>query len=203
MSILPFCTVPIFSASCASDPTSTTGYNGETDSIASISTDSSSSNTSESTESKGYAYTGLCGTAGEADVTATAYNGFENRYLIGDAGDGPDICRVRFTVQSIGAPPVPCDSCDWAFTVEKTAYEVITDIDGGCAASEIDLGDTQLDAQIGEQTALGFATEDGGHAHVLLRFNAERGIWEAVSVASWSPDTGRFFFDRKDGFCGY
>lgn len=147
--------------------------------------------------------TGICGESGEGSVTLDSFIVYQYSYLIGDEGDGEDICRVRFTVRNIGVPNVPCNHCEWSFTVEKSEPFVIADVADGCAESALQLSAEKKDAETISRFSIGYATEDTGHAHVLLHLNETTGIWEAVSVASWNEETGLFFYDRKDGFCGY
>ena len=155
------------------------------------------------TESTSYENTGICGMSIEATVTESTFDGREDIYLIGNEGGGPDICRVRYTLRAAGAPAVPCDICEWAFELERTAPEMTANVDDGCASSELSMDSARIEEQDGTRVSWGYATEATGHAHVLMEWNESTNQWTAVAVAAWNESDGTLLVDRRDGYCSY
>ena len=147
--------------------------------------------------------TGVCGMSIEATVTADTFEGSEEIYLIGDEGEGGDLCRVRYTVRSVSAPSVPCDICEWAYTLERTESEIIADIGDRCAGSELKLDAERIEEKTGTRVSWGYAAEATGHAHVLMEWNETENQWTAVAAAAWSESDSTLTVDRRDGYCGY
>ena len=145
---------------------------------------------------------GICRLEGEATVVDNTYEGFEEYVLIGDEGDGPDVCRIRFETTGVGTPSVACDLCEWSFIIELHTPTVVTDVGGACAHSELGFDDARLEALNGTTRAIGYVTEYTGHANALMVLDEATDVWNAVGNAVY-VETGSFFYSRSDGFCGY
>lgn len=151
---------------------------------------------------------GVCGQRGEGTVDADAFEGFEERYIIGDEGFGDEVCIVRFPVERVGDPPPGCidlngDPCAWAHEVEIGAGSVLTDDSGACAASDLALDSESIAAVAGSRVSYGFVEEYVGHNSVLLVYDEESQSWLPSGNANWDEATGSFRFDRRDGICSY
>jgi hypothetical protein len=152
---------------------------------------------------------GVCGQRGEGTVTASAFSGWQEFYLIGDDGFGSEICVVRFEVTRTGEAPPGCSDpaadieCSWTHRVQYDDSEVVVDEDGACANSELKFDAARIDSLDGSEVAYGFVSEYAGHASVLMTHDSAAGTWEPFAAATWDPDTGTFRFDHRDGFCGY
>jgi hypothetical protein len=162
-------------------------------------TDTESASTGETS----YEEMGICGLSGEATVTGDSFEGFEDHYLIGDEGDGSDVCRVRYEVVGVGTPEVTCDLCQWTFIIETRNPTVVADLSGGCAMSELGFDAAKIATEDGATRAVGYVTEYAGHSNVLMLLNDATGEWSPIGVASYVDETGEFFYSRSDGYCGY
>lgn len=162
-----------------------------------------------------FSHQGVCGLRGEGTVTADAFEGFVQYYIVGeeqvDEGILDEyICAIRFDVVRAGDAPGNCgdfagqqDACLWAHRVTFENPEVVTDEGGVCAASELGLDEAAIAELDGSEAAYGFVSEYAGHNSVLLLYDEDSDTWEPNGNATWDPDTGEFRFDRRDGFCGY
>jgi hypothetical protein len=155
----------------------------------------------------GFTETGVCGQRGEATVTATEFAGFEEFYIISEAGFGEDICVVRFDVARVGDAPAGCMDADyeclWAHTVEFSNPSVVLDEGDVCANSELGL-DADAIAEIdGSRASYGFVSEVVGHANVLLKYDETTATWTAYGNGTYDEADDSFGFDRRDGVCDY
>lgn len=153
---------------------------------------------------------GVCGKRSEGIVTTESYEAFEEIFLIGDEGFGEDLCVVRFDVRRVGDAPPGCDEsagqqdmCLWTHLVEYSNPTVVLDVDGVCASSSLALDSAAIAAIEGVQIAYGYVREYQGHNSVLMSYSEERSAWEPGVNAGWSPETGDFQYDRRDGICDY
>jgi hypothetical protein len=146
---------------------------------------------------------GVCGARGESPVNADSFEGYEEFYLIGDDGFGQDICVVRFDVARVGEAPAGCEDCVWTHRVEYRNPQILTDVDGVCASSELGMDDARIEEIDGSQTAYGFVNEYSGHVSVLMKYDEMTSTWGPNGNANWSEETGELRFDRRDGICGY
>lgn len=150
----------------------------------------------------GFADSGVCGVRGEGPVSESAFSGFEEFYLIGENGFGTDICVVRFDVARVGEAPGGCDECAWTHQVEYGNPQIVTDVNGVCASSELGMDSARIDEIEGSQAYYGFVFEYSGHVSVLMKYDEATSTWGPNGTASWSEETG-LRFDRRDGYCGY
>src|SRR5690606_26107190 len=159
----------------------------------------------------GFTELGVCGQRGRSTVNTTdTFEGYEEFYIIGDAGFGEDICVVRFDIVRVGDAPEGCDDfagaqdeCLWTHLVEYRNPSVELDENGVCANSELGL-DAEAIAEIeGSQVAYGFVSEYQGHNSVLLELNPTNGQWIPAGNATWDEETSAFRFDARDGVCAY
>ena len=151
----------------------------------------------------GFVEVGVCGQRGQSAVDADSFEGYEEFYLISDDGFGVDICVVRFDVGRIGPAPGGCDDCAWTHEVEYRNPEVLTDVDGVCANSELGFDSAKIEEIDGSREAYGFIDEYAGHVSVLMRYDETSAAWGPNGNANWSEETGGFGFRRPDGDCGY
>ncbi|HLV22453.1 MAG TPA: hypothetical protein VKZ49_16280 [Polyangiaceae bacterium] len=152
---------------------------------------------------------GVCGVRSAGVVTADSFETYEEHYLLGDEGFGDALCVVRFDVRRAGDAPDGCDEsagqqdmCLWTHLVEYSNPSVLVDEDGACEDSELAMDSAAIAAIDGQQVAYGYVFEYQGHNSVLMRYDEARG-WQPGVNAGWSPETGDFQFDRRDGFCAY
>jgi hypothetical protein len=153
---------------------------------------------------------GVCGKRSEGVVTTDSYEAFEEIFLTGDEGFGDDVCVVRFDVRRVGDAPPGCDEsagqqdmCLWTHLVEYSNPTVVLDVDGVCASSSLGMDAAAIAAIEGVQIAYGYVREYQGHNSVLMSYSEERSAWEPGVNAGWSPETGDFQYDRRDGLCEY
>jgi hypothetical protein len=143
------------------------------------------------------------GSGGDSDTgPVTQYEGFEERYIVTEA-DWSDICRVRYEVRAVGEPSVPCEECEWDVVVEMRNPEVVIDVGGACANSDLGLDAEAMSAGDGGRVAYGYIVEYMGHPDSLMYLDESRGVWEAVTVASWNETQRTLTYDRRDGYCSF
>jgi hypothetical protein len=152
----------------------------------------------------------VCGLRSEGTVTADDFQTYEEYYLLGDEGFGEEVCIVRFDVVRAGDAPPGCDEmagqqdeCLWTHLVKFENPQILLDEDGACANSELAMDSDAIAAIDGQQMGYGYVYEYQGHNDVLMSYNEETSTWEAGQNAGWTPESGAFHFDRRDGFCEY
>jgi hypothetical protein len=154
-----------------------------------------------------YPNLGVCGRRIQATADATSFDGYEERYLLGNGGldgAGSEVCIVRFDLKRVGDAPAPCADCAWAHLLEYSNPQVVTDADGVCAKSDLDLDTAAIAGIAGSRVGLGFAMHYGGaHASARLSYNVATGAWEVSGNANWSETTRAFKSDYREGFCNY
>ena len=146
---------------------------------------------------------GVCGQTGQAPVSATSFEGYEEYYLIADRGFGDIICNVRFNVVRLGEAPGGCEDCLWTHLVGFDTPTVITDVDGVCAESQLGLDAARIAEIVASTAAYGFVDEYSGHNSVLMKYEASTQTWSPYGNATWDMMTNAFRFDRRDGVCVY
>ena len=139
--------------------------------------------------------------AGDTEPSAPSYSGVEDYYIAADDDDLTDLCRIRFTVRTESPAPVPCPECEWTVTVRRSDPIVISDEESACTKGDLSWDPDRPFNTAPETDSYGFAPEYSAHAKMLLRLNPETRIWEMVTTAAWNPDSGLFFYDRRDGYC--
>jgi hypothetical protein len=137
---------------------------------------------------------------GTAVVLDGPYEGYDEIYLIGDDGNGEEVCRVRVAVTSTTSR-TDCEDCDWAFDVVYGAAEVVTDVDSACEVA-LELDKTALAALEGTEMAYGYNPDYIGHAKVLMTY-AEDGVWTPAAYATYDELTGAFSYDREIAIVKY
>jgi len=158
---------------------------------------------SAGTGAPAFAQVGVCGQRGQSPVTVSSFEGYEEYYLIGEDGFGKDICVVHFDVSRVGAAPPGCDGCAWSHRVAYRNPEVLTDVDGVCAMSELGMSASKIAEVDGSEVAYGYVYEYAGHVSVLMKYDEAAGTWGPNGNASWDEQRGMLRFDRRNGFCGY
>jgi hypothetical protein len=133
----------------------------------------------------------------------TAYEGFEELYILTADDDPIDICRVRYELHAVAEPAVPCTICEWDVVVEKRNPTVMVDVNNACENSDLGLDNAAISAHVGDRVAYGFAKESVGHANILMRYNLAAQRWEEYTVSNWDPVFSKFRYKRRDGMCAY
>jgi hypothetical protein len=165
-----------------------------------VGTTSSGGTTTAST----YPNVGVCGQRGQATADATSFDGWEERYIIGEQGFGTDVCAVRFTLERVGDAPGGCTVCSWTHLLAYGSPTVITDTDGVCAQSDLALDADAIAKVAGTRVALGFAKQLGGaHGSARMIYNEATATWDVAGNATWNETSNAFNFDYRDGLCNY
>jgi hypothetical protein len=139
-----------------------------------------------------------------ATADATSFDGYEQRYLIGEEGFGSDICVVRFDLKRVGDGPAGCDVCSWTQLLEYSNPTVATDMDGVCSKSDLHLDSAAIAGIVGSQVAIGFARQLGGaHGSARMTYNPTSAVWDVTGNATWDESTNTFKFDYREGICNY
>src|SRR5262249_15146015 len=134
---------------------------------------------------------GVCGQRGMGTVDADSFDGWEEFYIIGEEGFGDDICVVRFDVKRAGAAPDGCDDpaadvdCLWTHEVQYSNPQVMTDMNGVCAKSDLGFDAAAIAEIEGSRVAYGFVSEYVGHNSVLLTYDEAMAKWVANGNATW------------------
>lgn len=190
-----------------SSNTTSTGGSGGTDASGAGGTTSTGGAAGSPAE---FENVGVCGLRSQGTVTTDSYDAYEEYYLLGDEGFGEDLCVVRFDVKRVGEGPAGCDQfagqkeeCQWTHLVEYGNPEVVLDIDGACANSELGLDSEAIAGLDGKRMAYGYVFEYQGHNSVIMTYDEETSVWTPLVNAGWSEESGALQFDRRDGFCGY
>ena len=146
---------------------------------------------------------GLAGFAGGANCDGLTYDGWEERYLVGDKGEGDDICRLRVDLDPVGVPRTDCDICAWAFDLEVTAASIVAESESGCIGY-LGIDISTVGSLVGTTRAYGYSPEYFGHAKVLMEYDAKSGLWNAAGAyATWDESSGAFAYDAIDGEVPY
>ena len=138
------------------------------------------------TDSDADADTALFGYAGEATVSPNSdYSGVEIFYA--DI-NGTVVCAYQWAANDTAT--LSCDECDWAFTVEMTPDEYLTNDHDGCSP-EADLATTA-------SYDYGYGTyEYGGNSYDVLKYQYG-GTWYDVALATF--DGSAFEYDWALGY---
>ena len=191
----------IFETGCHSDDDTAGDTETVTDS-GRVDAETDSGTSDPASDTVGYSNMGICGLEGEAAVIDDTFEGTEDRYLIGDGGDGKDLCRVRFDVEGVGTPSVSCEDCEWTHIIEYSNPQVVAEVDGLCTDSELALDDERIAAIAGSRRSVGYIRWYAGHSNVLMLLNDDS-VWVPIGFSTYIPETGELFYGRDDGFCGY
>lgn len=175
-----------------SGDTGETGETGDTN-------DSGETGETGDTGETGTPQEGLLGRVGEADVSTRAYSGWEEMYLIGDSGDGDDVCRIRVTFGSSSAR-TDCALCDWAFDLEVTEASIVSEADPGCLAT-LGYDSSTVGGLVGTTVSYGYIAEYYGHTQMLVSWDGTD--WVPTSFCAYDMATGTFTYDWEDGLVSY
>jgi len=147
---------------------------------------------------------GVCGQRGKATADATSFDGYEERYIIGEQGFGSYICVVHFDLKRVGDAPPGCTECTWTHLLEYGNPSVTTDTDDVCALSDLGLDTAAIAKIVGARVAMGFAAHLGGaHGSARMTYMDATGTWEVTGNANWSETTKAFSYDYREGLCNY
>lgn len=157
-----------------------------------------------STGTSPFANVGVCGARGKATADETSFEGYEERYIIGEQGFGSHICVVRFALKRVADAPAGCTECVWAHLLEYTDPSVVTDTDGVCVQSDLALDMTAIATIVGSRVAMGFAAHLGGaHGSARMTYFEDKQLWDVAGNANWSETTKTFSYDDRQGLCNY
>jgi hypothetical protein len=160
--------------------------------------------TGGSTGTSSYPNLGVCGERGRATADATSFDGYAERFLIGEQGFGSDVCAVRFALKRVGDAPGGCAECTWTHLLEYGDPTVVTDVDGACAGSDLGLDAAAIAQVVGTRVALGFAKQPGGaHGSARMLYVDATQTWEVFGNATWEESSKTFTYDYRGGLCNY
>jgi hypothetical protein len=166
----------------------------------------------------GLMFRGVCEQAAIANATTTAYTGTEEFYILSQEAvedgrvDDPVpadmLCRIRFDVSRAGAAPAGCqepngDPCAWTNEVEYSNPEVLIDVDGACARSEIGWDMAWIMETDGSRVSYGYIDMFKSHDSVVMTYSTMTSTWIELGRSYWNPDTGEFNFKNRFGACRY
>jgi hypothetical protein len=147
---------------------------------------------------------GVCGERGKATANATVFDGFEERFVVGDSGFGDDVCVVRFDLKRVGDAPAGCTDCIWTHLVEYSNPSTVTDVDGACATNDRWPFPASLAEIVGQRVAIGFVPElDGAHGSARMKYFEDKKMWDVHGNATFDEEANAFRFDYPDGSCRY
>jgi len=163
----------------------------------------------------GFTKRGICGQKSEATVTATAYSGVEEFYMVSDENRQEGIldeyiCLVRFDVMRVGEAPAGCVdlegvACEWTHKIAFSNPTVVTNVDGACEKNELNWNAAWMDGIDGTEASYGFVDMYEGHNSVVMTAAGMAGAetWEVLGSAAWDMTSGDFAFDNRLGECRY
>ena len=141
---------------------------------------------------------------GQATADAATFDGYEERFIIGEQGFGSDVCVVHLNLKRVGDAPGGCTVCTWTHLLEYSNPSVLTDTDGVCAESDLALDASAISKIVGTRVAIGFAKQLGGaHGSARMTYNDATQSWDVAGNATWNETTKTFNFDYRDGLCNY
>jgi len=125
------------------------------------------------------------GYGGVATVSpGSSWEGYEDYYITDDE-TGADYCRARWTAASTTVA-TGCADCDWAFAVDLTSPEVVTECDrlaGGLSDFQVNYGSGSF--------------EYPGTSYDMLWYGGADGAWSYVALATF--DGSNFTYDWSCG----
>ena len=146
----------------------------------------------------------LAGHSGEAIVDETSYDGWEELFIIADEGDGEDLCRIRYDLDSV-APRDDCDlplgDCAWGHDLVLSDVVIVAESDVGCAGFGYDA--TALAALEEGEVSYAYIPEYSGHPDVMAMYDEAGAAWQVVAFASWDAGSGAFAYTWEDGYPTY
>ena len=129
--------------------------------------------------------------SGEGTQLDGHYSGTEVLTVVSDRGQGVEVCRVEYTLASVGTRD-DCDDCVWALDLVIDDVVPVSEVGTSCLPIEQEIAALQ-----GSSASYGFAREHIGHADALMSPVDDR--WTAVAFAGWDEATGAFLYDWERG----
>jgi hypothetical protein len=157
---------------------------------------------------------GVCAVHCEATADATSFDGWEDRYIISDSGLGSDTdrpCVVRFDLKRVG-PALHASGCvdtlakpcEWTHLVEYSNPQVLVDLDGVCAKSDLGLTPEAVARIVGTRLEVGYLNQyAGAHGSVRMAYFDSKNAWDVAGNATWTASTNVLNYTFRDGFCNY
>ena len=146
---------------------------------------------------------GLSGKSGEAVALDGAYTGTEDMYFIADDGNGEDVCRIRYDLNSV-AERFDCESygepCLWAYDLTLANPVVVDESDVGCEGV-FGLDEDGVGALAGTEISRGYVRYMG-HTWVLLEQQPDDS-WQPFCNAAWDEVTGDLEYTWVDASLPY
>jgi hypothetical protein len=165
------------------------------------------------TGGSGFTMVGVCGWRGSAMASATTFDGYEERFILGDEGLGGPVCVVRYDFKKVSMTPQPgcnvcegtnCTPCEWTHVVEYSNPTVMLDMNGACANSELGFTTAKIQSYVGMRPSIGFVREVlGAHGSAMMKYDTAMQKWDVFGNATFDPAMGRFNHDYRDGICLY
>ncbi len=128
---------------------------------------------------------------GSATVLDGSYTGAEALSVLAERGDGPELCRIEYALDSAG-PREDCADCQWAYDLDLGTPDRVVEIGAGCGPA-----DAVLDELGGGPLPYGYTSEYLGHSDVLLTPVDDR--WKPEAYAAWDPASGAFEYEWERG----
>ena len=161
----------------------------------------------------GFTNVGVCGWRGKATASTTAFDGYEERFILGDEGLGDPVCVVRYDFKKVSmTPPTGCTACEgtictpceWTHVVEYSNPTVMVDMNGVCANSELAFTAAKVQSYVGMRAPIGFVREvAGAHGSAMIKYDTPMQKWIVFGNATFDPANGMFNHDYRDGVCLY
>lgn len=139
---------------------------------------------------------GLLGKIGSAMVTDAGFEGTEDLYFIADYGQGEDICRIRYTLTTIG-PRTDCAECEWAYDLLLSGPELIAEMEPGCLAT---VGVEGSDVGVLDNQVVSYGYNPDYFGHISVLFVLQDGVWGPVDHGAWDQNKGTFVYDWQSGY---
>lgn len=188
-------------ASCDGDKTDdTAGEDTDADADADTDTDSDADADSD-TDSDADTDTGEIEGSEHKDGSATtdglSYSGHEDWYILAP-DDKARACHVSYELASTVVRD-DCDICLWAFDLEVSKAQVVTEDDGACAA--IGLSGSDASSLDGSIVSYGFVDDYYGHADVIAVLIGNK--WTVVNFAAYDAKKSAFSYEWEIGAIHY
>ena len=146
---------------------------------------------------------GLSGKSGEAVALDGDYTGTEEMYFVADDGNGEDVCRIRYELNTV-AERFDCESfaeaCIWAYDLVVANPAVVAESDVGCEGV-FGLDEGGVAALDGGEISRGYIRYMG-HTWVLLEQQPDE-TWTPFCNAVWDEVTGEVEYNWIDASLPY
>lgn len=157
---------------------------------------------------------GVCAVHGEATAEATSFDGWEDRYIVSDSGFGSDAdrpCVIRFDLKRVGPAShasgcvdTLAKPCEWTHLVEYSNPQILADLAGACANSDLGLTPDAVAKIVGTRLEVGYLNQyAGAHGSVRMVYFDSKNAWDVAGNATWTASTKLLSYTFRDGLCNY